>query len=143
MPLTPPEFFRKLQASLPQLKKNILKDVIAVEAENFVSDNFRKQAYVDKGAKKWQARKDTKNKSALLVGSGTLRNHVTKARVVGDNVVIESSLIYAEVHNEGLKAGRGDGFMMPKRQFIGESETLKNRIKKKAVSLIDAHINKL
>lgn len=31
---------------------------------------------------------------------------------------------YGRVHNEGLRAGRGSGFIMPKRQFIGESEEL-------------------
>lgn len=143
MPLTPPEFFKKLQASMPKLKKKILRDVIAVEAENFVSYNFRREGYEDKGLKKWPARKDTENKSSLLIGAGTLRNQVTKAKVKGNNVVIESSLIYAEVHNEGLKAGRGNGFMMPKRQFIGESESLTHRIKKKAVTLIDNHLNNL
>ncbi|HNA93728.1 MAG TPA: hypothetical protein PKZ72_03390, partial [Saprospiraceae bacterium] len=74
MALTPVQFFKRLQASIPKLKHDILNDVIAVEAENFVSENFRKQAYVDKGAKKWPARKDPKNKKALLIGTGTLRN---------------------------------------------------------------------
>lgn len=143
MALTPVQFFKRLQASIPKLKHDILNDVIAVEAENFVSENFRKQAYVDKGAKKWKARKDTENKKALLIGTGTLRNQVTKARVSGDKVVIESSLVYAEVHNEGLKAGRGEGFMMPKRQFIGESATLTKRIGKKAAQLLDSHLNNL
>jgi phage gpG-like protein len=27
---------------------------------------------------------------------------------------------YAEVHNAGLRAGRGKGFVMPKRRFIGD-----------------------
>ena len=31
---------------------------------------------------------------------------------------------YGRVHNEGLRAGRGKGFIMPKRQFMGESEEL-------------------
>lgn len=38
-----------------------------------------------------------------------------------------SGKIYAAVHNEGLKAGRGAGFTMPKRQFMGDSPTL-NRL---------------
>lgn len=39
-----------------------------------------------------------------------------------------SDRIYAAVHNEGLKAGRGKGFKMPKRQFMGQSETLNKLI---------------
>ena len=31
---------------------------------------------------------------------------------------------YGRVHNDGLRAGRGKGFIMPKRQFMGESEEL-------------------
>lgn len=31
---------------------------------------------------------------------------------------------YGRVHNEGLRAGRGSGFIMPKRQFMGESDEL-------------------
>ncbi len=40
----------------------------------------------------------------------------------------EKGFGYAAVHNDGLKAGRGKGFIMPKRQFIGESETLNKKI---------------
>jgi phage gpG-like protein len=39
-----------------------------------------------------------------------------------------SDRIYAAVHNEGLMAGRGKGFKMPKRQFMGESPTLNKLI---------------
>ena len=40
----------------------------------------------------------------------------------------KSDKIYAAVHNEGLKAGRGSGFTMPKRQFMGNSPTLNKLI---------------
>lgn len=40
----------------------------------------------------------------------------------------KSDKIYAAVHNEGLHAGRGKGFQMPKRQFMGESEKLNQLI---------------
>ena len=36
----------------------------------------------------------------------------------------ESKEPYGRVHNEGLRAGRGKGFIMPKRQFMGESDEL-------------------
>ena len=38
-----------------------------------------------------------------------------------------SDKIYAAVHNEGLRAGRGAGFIMHKRQFMGDSPEL-NRL---------------
>jgi phage gpG-like protein len=37
---------------------------------------------------------------------------------------IISNLPYAAVHNEGLHAGRGRGFTMPRRQFMGDSDSL-------------------
>ena len=40
----------------------------------------------------------------------------------------KSGKIHAAVHNEGLKAGRGSGFTMPKRQFMGNSPTLNKLI---------------
>jgi phage gpG-like protein len=54
-------------------------------------------------------------------------------------VSVSSDLIYAAVHNFGLKAGRGAGFQMPKRQFIGESEILNSKIK----DIIEDRINKI
>lgn len=35
---------------------------------------------------------------------------------------------YGAVHNEGLRAGRGKGFVMPKRQFIGRTDELDDMI---------------
>lgn len=44
-------------------------------------------------------------------------------------VTVFSDTIYAKVHNEGLRAGRGKGFIMPQRQFLGPSEALEQDIK--------------
>ena len=38
---------------------------------------------------------------------------------------------YGRVHNEGLRAGRGSGFTMPRRQFMGENPELDDLIIKK------------
>ena len=38
---------------------------------------------------------------------------------------------YGRVHNEGLRAGRGAGFTMPRRQFMGESPELYDLIIRK------------
>ena len=38
---------------------------------------------------------------------------------------------YGRVHNEGLRAGRGSGFTMPRRQFMGEHPELNELIVKK------------
>lgn len=41
---------------------------------------------------------------------------------------IGSNKVYARVHNEGLRAGRGTGFIMPKRQFMGMHPELNDLI---------------
>lgn len=137
------EYFRNLANSMPQLERQILNDVIAVEAERFHADNFRAEAFIDTSPQPWPARKNAdKNpsKRALLVKSGTMKGHALKGRVRGDAVAFVFPLEYEQVHNEGLKAGRGNGFKMPKRQFVGESQVLNQRIERKASTLITSHL---
>ena len=106
-------------------KRKLVKR-IAVDGEQFVSQNFKKEGFQDGTLKRWapaspQSRKPkTQN---LLVKSGVLRND-TRSRVIGeDRVQLINDAPYARRHNEGL-----DG--MPKRQFMGKSKTLNKAIKK-------------
>lgn len=46
---------------------------------------------------------------------------------------------YGRVHNEGLRAGRGSGFTMPKRQFMGTSDELNELI----ISEINRKLNQI
>lgn len=106
------------------------------EAQKLVDESFRQEQYQgDKKSSKWDQRSDDDeageartNRRALLVKSGRLiaatevelRGKDTVAIAVNDPQASE----YAPVHNEGLKAGRGNGFKMKKRQFMpipGES----------------------
>ena len=143
MALTPEEFFKRLQQKIPELKKEILSDVIVVEAEKQWAENFEKEGFVDRGLKKWPKRKKDDPGRKLLVKSSTLKGHATSGRVVGDKVVFDFPLEYERVHNEGLKAGRGEGFQMPKRQYIGESAKLEKAIEKKAKKLLDQKFNNI
>lgn len=54
-------------------------------------------------------------------------------------VTIYSDLPYSAVHNDGLHAGRGKGFKMPRRQFIGDSPELQRALKAK----IEEHLKKI
>lgn len=140
------DFFRKVKASLHGLENRIASDVVAVEAESFHAENFRKEGFTDVGFQKWQPRKKAdKNSShrALLVLSSTLKGHALKGRVQGNSVVFNFPLEYMKVHNEGLHAGRGAGFEMPKRQFVGESAYLEKKIEDKARRLMNQHLNNL
>lgn len=83
-----------------------------------------------KGYAKWQS----KNKGrAILVGhrsdtkGGHLKDSLT-ARIEGNRIIFSSDKDYAQVHNEGGKAGRGSGFTMKKRQFLGNSKKLNDNI---------------
>lgn len=128
------------------LEQQIVRDVIAVEAERIHAENFKAEAFIDTPPDKWPERKKSdKNPSrrALLVKTGTLKGHALKGRTRNGAVEFVFPLEYERVHNEGLKAGRGEGFKMPKRQFVGESKVLTDRITKKVQKLFDEHLKKL
>lgn len=129
--------------------------VIEVEGLAFIKKNFRDEGFnTGSGVQKWQARKTidkrgrditlyrtnrrgkrgTLNKygrtiqdRALLVGHKTGGNKLTnsfQAIRSKTGVAFRTYKAYAKRHNEGL-----DG--MPKRQFMGKSNYLDNRIYKK------------
>ena len=144
--MTPEEFFRKMAASLPKLERQITNDIIAVEAEQFHAKNFRDEGFTDTSLDKWPQRKKADKRAgrrALLVQTGTMKGHALKGRVQGNQVQFVFPLEYEKVHNEGGKAGRGAGFQMPKRQFVGESEYLRKRIEAKAQKYMDQFFNNL
>lgn len=66
----------------------------------------------------------SRNNRKILTGdTGDLGRSIS-SRFSPAQTVIYSDKVYSAVHNEGLQAGRGSGFIMPQRQFIGESEEL-------------------
>lgn len=141
---TPAEFFRDLQLRLPAIEREILNDVIQVEAEAFHAENFRKEGFTDAGFTPWQQR-STKDKNpakrALLVKTGAMKRQATTGRVSGKQVDFTFPLAYMRVHNEGGKAGRGTGFQMPKRQYVGPSAHLEARIQAKIIKLLNQRLN--
>jgi phage gpG-like protein len=142
--MTPPEYFRNLQNQLQGLEQQILRDIIEVEAEAFHAKNFRDEGFTDAGIQPWQQRKNpdkNPSKRALLVKTGAMKRHATKGTVRGKQVDFEFPLAYMRVHNEGGKAGRGAGFEMPKRQYVGASAWLEARIQAKVLQLLKAKFN--
>ena len=113
-------------------------------AKTFFYDNFRKQGFDDKNVTKWKPRKDQSRNSigrAVLVKSGDIRRSIRFDTVNKANlsVRIASDLPYAKIHNDGL-TGRAWGkapFKMPKRQFIGDSWNLNEKVKKILITNID------
>lgn len=139
--------------------------IIETEALNHFNDSFTYQGFTDKSLKKWPKRKAPKRKGkpitgkslerwkekdqgrAILVGhandtKGThLKDSIT-GEITPGKVTITVDKPYAQVHNDGLMAGRPPGFTMPKRQFIGPSEKLKKNIQAKLEKEIDKLIKK-
>lgn len=100
------------------------------EAKNHFLQSFRNQGFTDRGFQAWKPRRTGKDGRAILVKTGNLRRSIKVGSARWERVAIGSySIDYAKVHNYGLKAGRGKGFKMPKRQFIGDSEVLKRRLR--------------
>ena len=131
-------FISKIQAIQDFLDDGLF-EVIGNEAVSHYRASFRNQGFTDRGIVRWknvQRRTNPRDASKaaasrpILTGSGELGNSILWKRAVRD-IEIYSDKIYAEVHNKGLRAGRGKGFQMPKRQFIGQSATLTKRMNQK------------
>jgi len=149
-------FLSRLQQQKNAITKLIKQDVpriIKVEGLNHFEESWDNQGFTDSTLKKWDARREpakkfrkdgkalksykkwaAKNKGrAILVShrtdtrGGHLKDSI-KAEIKGNSVIFSTDKPYAKVHNEGGKAGRGKGFIMPKRQFLGASKTLNDKI---------------
>lgn len=126
--------------------KSELPRVLANDTKNFFVGEFNHQEW---DGKKWQEpqRKlkkggSSRNQSATLVQSGRLRRAVINSLQSATFDAIKFKVVdvpYAEVHNEGLRAGRGKGFIMPKRTFM--ADTLK--LRKLQVNRIEKYIDKI
>lgn len=135
------EFIEKV-TRLHNFIQNDAARIVGKEAVDHYKQSFQDEAFSDKseGDEPWkevERRKNprSKNRAAaqrkILTGeTGELGDSISYS-AAGQFVMIKSDKVYAKVHNEGLRAGRGRGFKMPKRQFIGKSQLLNQRINKK------------
>lgn len=158
-----------LQELLNTAANAIPKDtLIVMEAEglDFIADNFEKEGFdTGAGTNKWAKRKTTDKRGrdntryrtgrvgkagslnkygrnikgrAILVGHNTGGNKLKNsfdARRDAHSVTFYTYKPYAQRHNEGLKG-------MPKRQFMGKSPELDQRIAKKLKSILDKHFKR-
>ena len=138
----PYDFFLAFKKNLPKIKQEIIANVVAVEARNFTRKNFRDEGFTDTSLQKWTPRKKSeKGKTrALLVDTSTMKRHAATPQKTPTGVNFVFPLEYEEVHNYGLKAGRGKGFDMPERKYIGESHYLNKKIEAKARKVFDKYL---
>lgn len=129
------------------VKKLLTVDAVkitGIEAKKHFQEGFQpdKQGFTDERLEKWAPlkpatikRKARKNGSVppILTDKGHLRDSIEWA---GDydkqQVTMSSDRPYAEVHNEG-----GGPKNMPKRQFMGPSKALENKIVDKIERQLD------
>lgn len=70
---------------------------------------------------------ENKRKNPTLHDSGSLRDSLSYVVGLGE-VSVGSNLVYAAIHQYGGRAGRGAGFEMPVRPYIGLSRQNKREI---------------
>lgn len=145
---------RRQAEDLQEFMDNELLDVIEVEGLNHFEESFDNEGFTDSSLKKWKPRKTTDTRGrditryrtnrvgkpgelnkfgrsnqgrAILTGHNTggnkLRNSL-KGNKINGGVEFSSDKEYAQVHNEG----EGN---MPKREFMGPSKKLDQKIIKK------------
>ena len=138
--MSPDQFKQEIDRLQDEFKALFAKYAPTIAGQTAVSyfkKNFQNEAW---GRVRWQEvkrRMDPRVKGArasrkILTGdTGDLARSIEVKAVSKGQVVIwtapsafGSKEPYGRVHNEGLRAGRGKGFIMPKRQFMGESEEL-------------------
>lgn len=96
--------------------------------------NFELGGFLDGGLKRWKpSGRLNKGRSADSMYKTLLssRNHLFSSFVTRPGVGkvdIVNTAPYASVHNNGERAGRGIGFVMPRRQFMGQSRELDREI---------------
>lgn len=137
--------FKKIDLDLKRFQSKVPKMVSEMGgiALSHFTKSFINQGFTDEHLVKWKPRKRTRYKTrsgktvddttrGILIGKGTA--NLMKLRRVSVNrhtVDIRNNQVtskYARVHNEGLRAGRGKGFQMPKRQFVGYSGVMNRKI---------------
>lgn len=123
---------------------------IGLEIQNFVKERFLQGNWLDTTPEPW---KPVEGKTRTLIESGNLWNSIRIMGITKWSVETGSDLPYADIHNEGgtIKVTEKqrkyfwrkysetknlmwkhlaltDKITIPKRQFIGESKELVNRI---------------
>lgn len=135
--MSPEEFLNIIQQKSDEIASALERRIplkVGNAGKSHFKANFQNGGFVDQDLKKWKpAKRIGRAKGAkgqygtLLSGRNYLYNSINY-RVQPYLVTIFTKVPYAIVHNEGLRAGRGKGFKMPKRQFIGDSARLNREI---------------
>ena len=153
--MTDKQFFHKLAAvrgDIDKLVSDKWPRKAGVMAVNLFNENFRKGGFLNKVRVAWRRTKRQNNPRMTKAGKTTAassygpllssRRHLSRSneKIVRDGqVTIVNRVPYAAVHNDGGRAGRQHKTEIPRRQFIGPSETLDRQI----IGMIRTDLDKL
>lgn len=134
-------------------------EIIAEEAIEYFKERFTEKEW---DGTPWPPAKHPKRSGSLLVKSSNLLNSINHTEVTKDRVVITAGnqdVTYAQVHNEGFSGKVNvDAFTrnvkgktqqvrahtrnttIPKRQYMGETEELDERILGRIETLIQSKL---
>lgn len=152
--------FNELDNYLRGLPDRVLDDasrIVAETATEYYKERFREKEF---DGSPWQPAKVPKRRGSLLVDSGSLLNSIRPVHVWRDGVIISAGNLkvdYAKAHNEGFvgnvtvpahtrRTKRGGNVSvrqhsksvdMPRRQFMGESRELADRLHDRIQGYID------
>lgn len=119
-----------LEGMRPDMQQ--IAELAAATVVSYFKGSFRRKGFAGKAWPPAKAVRSGKRRNgSLMVRSAALLNSVRAAEVAPDRVVWAAGndkVPYAQVHNEGGRAGRGAGFDMPQRQFMGEAEELERQL---------------
>lgn len=141
------EFSDELNQSLRELGNLLdkrLPEKVEVELEKVIHESFDQEKYQDKNTSKWDDRKENDPGRKILIGkgSGKLRRSIEVTHTKNE-VKASTDVVYAPVHNEGLKAGRGAGFKMPQRQFMPKPGERNEQLDKNIEKWMDDQMDKI
>jgi phage gpG-like protein len=147
-----PTLLKAKASAITSYLKTQAPKVIGVEAKNHFREGFVNEGFTDKALEPWEevkrredaALKRNKNgkvsksqprdqRRKILSDAGTLKNSIDYS-ITGNEIEVGTDDVKgkAEAHNEGTTtAGRGNSTTIPKRQFIGQSNQLEQKIKAK------------
>lgn len=133
--MTPEEFKALLSQQTKAVQQAIRSELplrIGKKAADLFAENFQKEGFQDGSMQPWKEVK--RRQSSRVKGANSSRKILTgrtgdlgrsiRYETSAGKVTVYSDVIYADVHNEGLRAGRGKGFQMPQRQFMGDSKDI-------------------
>lgn len=135
------ESFRKFE----DLVSRRLPEKVEVELEKVIIESFDRESYNDGiTTLSWPDRKEDDPGRKLLIGkgSGKLRRSIEVSHTK-DTIKASTDVVYAPVHNEGLRAGRGRGFNMPQRQFMPKPGEANDELDAKVEKWLDNEMDKI